>query len=57
MRNAKSIEVVTGRTGRATAAVKNVMFLSAVETPFSFAYFSFGRSKRKVSLMTQRKVR
>jgi len=39
MRNEKSIEVVTGRTGRATAAVKNVMFLSEVHTPFLLLTF------------------
>jgi len=35
------------RTGRAVAAVKNVMFLSAVDTPFLFVTFSLGVAKRK----------
>jgi len=39
--------VKTDRTGRAVAAVKNVMFLSAVDTPFLFVTFSLGAAKRK----------
>jgi len=39
MRNEKSIEVVTGRTGCATARVENVMFSSRVETPFLLLTF------------------
>jgi len=46
MSNEKSIEVVNGRIGRATAAVKNVMFLSADKRPF-FCLLFFGRSKEK----------